>query len=132
MIIISKTIAPMVVKKDGQIGWVLGSPGAGRIGSTLVEILVNLIDFDMDLEAAIRTPKFTGYDAYREIQLEDEFPEKTVEMLESMGHVVKEYDHPDLYFGGPNAIAVASDGLLTGVGSIRRNGGAAAPGGASE
>lgn len=126
------TIAPMVVKKDGQVRWVLGSPGAGRIGSTLVEILVNLIDFNMDLEAAINTPKFTGYDAYREIQLEDEFPEKTIELLESMGHVVKEYDHPDLYFGGPNAIAVAADGVLTGVGSIRRNGGAAAPGGAGE
>ena len=46
-----------------------------------------------------------------------------------MGHAVKEYDHPDLYFGGPNAIAVGPDGTLTGVGSIRRNGGAAAPDG---
>jgi len=126
------TIAPMIVKKDGQVRWVLGSPGAGRIGSTLVEILVNLIDFEMNLEAAIRTPKFTGYDAYREIQLEDEFPQKTIELLETMGHVVTEYDHPDLYFGGPNAISIAADGLLTGVGSIRRNGGAAAPGDAGE
>jgi len=121
------TIAPMIVRKDGELRWVLGSPGAGRIGSTLIEILVNLVDFDMDLEAAMRAPKFTGYDVYREIQLEDEFPPKTIEFLEFMGHVVKEYDHPDLYFGGPNAIAVGPDGMLTGVGSIRRNGGAAAP-----
>jgi gamma-glutamyltranspeptidase/glutathione hydrolase len=121
------TIAPMIVRKDGELRWVLGSPGAGRIGSTLIEILVNLVDFDMDLEAAMRAPKFTGYDVYREIQLEDEFPPKTIEFLEFMGHVVKEYDHPDLYFGGPNAIAVGPDGTLTGVGSIRRNGGAAAP-----
>lgn len=121
------TIAPMVVRKDGEVRYVLGSPGAGRIGSTLVEILVNLVDFDMDLEAAMRAPKFTGYDVYREIQLEDEYPDRTVEFLEFMGHAVKEYDHPDLYFGGPNAIAVGADGVLTGVGSIRRNGGAAAP-----
>ncbi len=120
------TIAPMVVKKDGEVRWVLGSPGAGRIGSTLIEILVNLIDFDMSLELAIRTPKFTGYDAYKEIQLEDDFPQKTVDLLEELGHKVKRYDHPDLYFGGPNAIAV-KDGVLTGVGSIRRHGGAAAP-----
>ena len=123
------TIAPMIVHRDGELRWVLGSPGAGRIGSTLIEILVNLVDFDMELEAAMRAPKFTGYDVYREIQLEDEFPPRTVEFLELMGHVVKEYDHPDLYFGGPNAIAVGADGTLTGVGSIRRNGGAAAPGG---
>jgi gamma-glutamyltranspeptidase/glutathione hydrolase len=122
------TIAPMVVKKDGEVRWVLGSPGAGRIGSTLIEILVNLIDFDMNLENAIRTPKFTGYDAYREIQLEDDFPPRTIRFLQELGHEVKRYEHPDLYFGGPNAIAVGKDGLLTGVGSIRRLGGAAAPG----
>jgi len=121
------TIAPLVVKKDGKVRWVIGSPGAGRIGSTIVEILVNLIDFEMSLENAIRAPKFTGYDAYREIQLEDDFPQKTIEFLLELGHEVKRYEHPDLYFGGPNAIAVGKDGVLTGVGSIRRLGGAAAP-----
>ena len=48
-------------------------------------------------------------------------------ILLALGHQVKRYQHPDLYFGGPNAIAVGEDGLLTGVGSIRRLGGAAAP-----
>ncbi|MGB7452971.1 MAG: gamma-glutamyltransferase [Lysobacterales bacterium] len=121
------TIAPLVVRKDGKVRWVIGSPGAGRIGSTIVEILVNLIDFEMSLENAIRAPKFTGYDAYKEIQLEDDFPPKTIEFLLGLGHKVKRYQHPDLYFGGPNAIAVGADGVLTGVGSIRRQGGAAAP-----
>jgi gamma-glutamyltranspeptidase/glutathione hydrolase len=121
------TIAPLVVRKDGRVRWVIGSPGAGRIGSTIVEILVNVIDFDMSLENAIRAPKFTGYDAYKEIQLEDDFPAKTIELLLEMGHEVKRYQHPDLYFGGPNAIEVGEDGLLTGVGSIRRLGGAASP-----
>ena len=50
-----------------------------------------------------------------------------IEFLLELGHKVKRYEHPDLYFGGPNAIAVGEDGLLTGVGSIRRHGGAAAP-----
>ncbi len=121
------TIAPLVVRKDGKVRWVIGSPGAGRIGSTVIEILVNLIDFEMSLENAIRAPKFTGYDAYKQIQLEDDFPPKTIEFLLALGHEVKRYEHPDLYFGGPNAIAVGTDGLLTGVGSIRRLGGAAAP-----
>lgn len=121
------TIAPLVVRKDGKVRWVIGSPGGGRIGSTVIEILVNVIDFEMSLENAIRAPKFTGYDAYKEIQLEDDFPPKTIEFLLELGHEVKRYEHPDLYFGGPNAIAVGKDGLLTGVGSIRRLGGAAAP-----
>jgi gamma-glutamyltranspeptidase/glutathione hydrolase len=122
------TIAPLIVKQDGRVRWVLGSPGGGRIGSTVIEILVNLIDFGMDLETAIRTPKFAGYDAYPEIQLEDQFPAKTLQLLRKLGHQVVAYAYPDLYFGGPNAIAVGADGVLTGVGSIRRLGGAAAPG----
>jgi len=121
------TIAPLVVRKDGKVRWVIGSPGAGRIGSTIVEILVNVIDFQMSLENAIRAPKFTGYDAYKAIQLEDDYPQKTIDLLLQMGHEVKRYPNPDLYFGGPNAISVGEDGMLTGVGSIRRQGGAAAP-----
>jgi gamma-glutamyltranspeptidase/glutathione hydrolase len=121
------TIAPLVVRKDGELRWVIGSPGGGRIGSTVIEILVNVIDFGMSLEDAIRAPKFAGYDAYKEIQLEDDFPPKTIEFLLEMGHKVKRYEHPDLYFGGPNAIEINADGVLTGVGSIRRSGGAAAP-----
>lgn len=122
------TIAPMVVKKDGQVRWVIGSPGGGRIGSTVVEILVNLIDFNMDLEQAIKTPKFSGYDIYHEIHLEDDYPPETIKFLENMGHKVKKFAYPDLYFGGPNAISVDADGVFTGVGSVRRLGGAAAPG----
>ncbi|MCW8925710.1 MAG: gamma-glutamyltransferase [Xanthomonadales bacterium] len=121
------TIAPLVVRKDGQVRWVIGSPGGGRIGSTIIEILVNVIDFDMSLENAVRAPKFSGYDAYREIQLEDDFPQATIDFLLALGHEVKRYEHPDLFFGGPNVIAVDDDGMLTGVGSIRRLGGAAAP-----
>jgi gamma-glutamyltranspeptidase/glutathione hydrolase len=121
------TIAPLVVRKDGKVRWVIGSPGGSRIGSTVIEILVNLIDFGMSLENAVRAPKFTGYDAYQEIQLEDDFPQATIDFLLQLGHEVKRYQHPDLFFGGPNVIAVDADGTLTGVGSIRRLGGAAAP-----
>ena len=89
--------------------------------------MVNLIDFGMNLEQAIKTPKFSGYDAYKEIHLEDDFPPKTIQFLENMGHKVKRYAYPDLYFGGPNAIEVDENGVFTGVGSVRRLGGAAAP-----
>lgn len=121
------TIAPLIVKDNGKVRWVIGSPGGGRIGSTVVEILVNMIDFDMSMEDAIRAPKFAGYDTYKEIRLEDRYPDKTLAFLEMLGHKIKKYGYPDLYFGGPNTIAVEKDGTLVGVGSIRRLGGAAAP-----
>ncbi len=121
------TISPVIVKDKGDVRWVVGSPGGGRIGSTVVEILVNLIDFKMDLEEAVRKPKFSGYDLYKGIRLEDNYPAATISFLEMMGHKVKKYGYPDLYFGGPNTIAIKDDDTMVGVGSIRRLGGAAAP-----
>lgn len=121
------TISPLIVKDNDKVRWVIGSPGGGRIGSTVVEILVNMIDFNMSMEDAIRAPKFAGYDTYKQIRLEDKYPAKTIAFLEMLGHKIKKYDYPSLYFGGPNTIAVEADGTLTGVGSIRRLGGAAAP-----
>jgi gamma-glutamyltranspeptidase/glutathione hydrolase len=59
--------------------------------------------------------------------MEKGMPESTVKVLEAFGHEVTLYDYPDLYFGGPNIISVEDDGMMIGVGSIRRNGAASAP-----
>ena len=59
--------------------------------------------------------------------MEKGLPEKTLEALEALGHELRLYEYPDLYFGGPNLISVGSDGMMIGAGSIRRNGAASAP-----
>lgn len=121
------TIAPMFIEKDGELKWVLGSPGGGRIVSTLVQMFVDLVDYDCSIEKAVKNPKFVGYDTYKEIRLEKGFSDTTLECLKkSFGHKIKMYDYPSLYFGGPNVIAVENGGL-TGMGSVRRGGAAAAP-----
>ena len=121
-------IAPTIVRDpDGQVFMVLGTPGAGRIPSTVVETIVNVIDFGMTLEDAIRTPKFCSRVAYKELRIEAGYPQAALDALTALGHIVRAtYGELDLYFGGMNAILV-EDGVMTGVGSFRRDGGAAAP-----
>ena len=122
------TIVPSIVEKDGKVRWVVGSPGGGRIVSTVVQLLVGLIDHGMTVEGAVKTPKFVGYHAYKEIQMEKGFDPATVKFLtEVLGHKVKIFNYPDLYFGGPNILSVEKDGTFVGMGSIRRNGAAAVP-----
>lgn len=122
------TVVPSIVKKEGKIRWVVGSPGGGRIVSTVAQILIGLIDHGMTLEEAVKKPKFVGYDAYKEIQMEKGFAPATVKFLtDVLGHQVKIFDYPDLYFGGPNILSVELDGTFMGMGSIRRKGAAAAP-----
>ena len=122
------TIVPSIVERDGKIRWVIGSPGGARIVSTVAQILIGLIDHGMTVEQAVKTPKFVGYHTYKEIQMEKGFSPATVKFLtDVLGHKVKIYNYPDLYFGGPNILSVESDGTFIGMGSIRRNGAAAAP-----
>jgi len=122
------TIVPSIVEKDGKIRWVVGSPGGGRIVSTVAQLLIGLIDHRLTVEETVKTPKFTGYHAYREIQMEKGFSPEVIRFLtEVLGHKVKLFNYPDLYFGGPNILSVEDDGTFFGMGSLRRNGAAAAP-----
>ena len=119
-------IAPTIVKRDGEVFLVVGTPGAGRIISTLLEVIVNVVDFGMDLKEAIAAPKFCSRVAYKELRMEEGYPEETLAALEALGHKIKLYSPLNLYFGGINAVMVQEDGTMIGVGSLRRQGAAGA------
>ena len=119
-------VAPTIVKRDGEIFLVVGTPGAGRIISTLLEVIVNVVDFGMDLKEAIAAPKFCSRVAYKELRMEEGYPEETLAALEALGHKIKLYSPLNLYFGGINAVMVQEDGTMIGVGSLRRQGAAGA------
>ena len=119
-------IAPTIVRNpEGEVFLVIGTPGAGRIPSTVVQTIVNVIDFGMPLEDAIKAPKFTSRVGYSVLHIEGGYPQETITALEALGHPVDaSHGELDYFFGGINAIIV-EDSLMTGVGSFRRAGGAA-------
>lgn len=119
-------LAPTILKKDGEVRLVIGSPGAARIPQTVVQTIVSIVDFGMDLETAIRTPKF--HVSGLTLDLEGGWPAESAEALAALGHRINtNYGELDLFFGGLNIIAVEDDGTMIGVGSFRRDGGASAP-----
>ena len=116
-------LCPTIIFKDGAPVWALGTHGSTRIPSTVLETIVNLIDYDMDLYTAIVTPKFCSSTRYSQLRLEDGFPEETVAALKAMGYVTKIYGKLDWYFGGVAAVQLL-DGYMIGVGAPRDDGGA--------
>lgn len=116
-------LCPTIISKDGAPVWVLGTHGSGRIPTTILETVVNLIDFDMDLYTAIVTPKFCSSTHYSQLRLEAGFPAETVAALEAMGYVTKTYGELDWYFGGVAAVHLL-DGYMIGVGAPRDDGSA--------
>ncbi len=119
-------MSPMILYKDGQPSFVLGSTGSTRINSTLVNVINNIVDYDMTLEEAINAPRFYAYS--KTVRLESRISEKVREKLKEKGHPLSVKGDFDLYFGGVHAIQITrEDGekIYIGVADPRRSGEAA-------
>ena len=51
------SMTPTIVLKDGKPVLVVGTPGGSRIITTVLEILVNVIDHGMNLQEAVDAPR---------------------------------------------------------------------------
>ncbi|HEU5088966.1 MAG TPA: gamma-glutamyltransferase, partial [Roseiflexaceae bacterium] len=54
----STGMAPTIVYRDGKPAIVLGAPGASRIITSVLQVLLNLVDFGMSVTDAVAAPRF--------------------------------------------------------------------------
>lgn len=105
------SMTPTIVFKNDKPYLVVGSPGGGRIITTVLQTIINLIDHDMSLEEAIDSPRFHHQWLPDEIQIENEMLNtEVINSLESMGYTIKNISD----FGRVNAILINEDGTMTG------------------
>ncbi len=119
------SIAPTIVLKDDKPFLVVGSPGATRIIATVVQMLVNVIDFDMGVIEANDAPRIfcQKFDDY--LHLENRIPEAVQAGLNKKGHSLRVHGDYDLFFGGVQMIFIDPvTGKLYGSADIRRGGSA--------
>ena len=53
------SMSPTFVFEGGDLRMALGSPGGSTIITTVMQIILNVVDFDMTLEEAVEAPRFT-------------------------------------------------------------------------
>jgi gamma-glutamyltranspeptidase/glutathione hydrolase len=83
------SMTPTLVFKNDRLMMVLGSPGGPRIITTVLQIIVNVIDHGMDVQEAIDAPRFHHQWLPDEIWLEPfAAPADVVRALEDRGHQV--------------------------------------------
>jgi gamma-glutamyltranspeptidase/glutathione hydrolase len=115
------SMSPTVVLKDGKPVLVTGSPGGSRIISTVLQVIVNVLDYHMDVAAAVAAPRLHHQWLPDEVRIERGFADDTLGQLRARGHQVIE----PMGQTSANSIAVTSDGLL-GAPDPRTRGSAAA------
>jgi gamma-glutamyltranspeptidase / glutathione hydrolase len=98
------SIAPTILVKDGKPFMAVGSPGAARIVATVVQLIVNVVDFSMDAESANNAPRFFCQRNDDYLSLESRISPDVQEGLKQKGHRLKVYGDFDLFFGGVQLI----------------------------
>jgi gamma-glutamyltranspeptidase/glutathione hydrolase len=84
-------MAPTIVARDGALFMVIGSPGGRTIINTVLQTLVNVIDFGMNIQEAIDAPRLHHQWLPDRIQHERfALSPDTMALLAARGHVLYE------------------------------------------
>ena len=102
------SMSPTIVLKDGKPVLVTGTPGGSRIISTVLQVIVNVLDYHMDVAAAVAAPRLHHQWLPDEVRIEHGFAEDALAGLKARGHRVIE----PMGQTSANSIAVTDNELL--------------------
>ncbi len=118
---ISSMMSPTIVLKDGQPEIVLGSGGSKRIRTAILQVISNLIDFEMPVAQAVESPRVHFESGI--FHLEPGFdPEKVANATLPNGSNMVLWNQKNMFFGGVNTAQANLNCLMTGASDPRRQG----------
>jgi gamma-glutamyltranspeptidase/glutathione hydrolase len=82
-------MTPTIVLKDGNPVLAVGSPGGPTIINTVLEVIVNVLDFGMGVQDAVNWPRFHHQWMPDELRMEPGYSPDTIAILEKRGYTVK-------------------------------------------
>ena len=92
------TLSPTLVLKDGKPFVILSTPGADNQDQALIQVLLNVLEFGMNVQEAVEAPRFdtlhyvSSFDDHRFnpgiLELEDRIPARTIDALKLKGHKI--------------------------------------------
>lgn len=112
------TMTPTMVFDDrGELFLVTGTPGGSRIHNVILQVIVNAVDYGMNIAEATHAPRI--YQAWREPELgvESGVSADSLRLLEALGHEIEVQQT----MGSTQSIMLR-DGLLHGAADPRRPG----------
>ena len=102
------SMSPTIVLKDNKPVLVTGSPGGSRIISTVLQVIVNVLDYGMDVAAAVAAPRLHHQWLPDEVRIERGFADETLAALSAKGHRLVESSG----YSSANSIAATANGWL--------------------
>ena len=110
------TMSPvMVFDSKGNLELITGSPGGSQIPGVILQVLINNIEFNLDIGAATMVPRIHQDSQSLSMEYEKFLSEDTLRILRSYGHKLKISDT----MGSTQSIEI-KDGVKYGYADLRR------------
>jgi gamma-glutamyltranspeptidase/glutathione hydrolase len=119
------SMTPTIVRKDGKVVLVTGSPGGRTIPNTVLNIVINYVEFGMPVREAVSSPRLHMQWLPDEVLTERKATDPEIEALQAMGHKMR----TNIGLGDGHSISIdPATGLITGARDMRsRDSKASAP-----
>ena len=83
------SMTPTIVTRDGKLSLVVGTPGGPTIINTVLEVMVNVMDFGMNIQDAVDWPRIHHQWLPDQLVMERGFSPDTIALLKARGHQVR-------------------------------------------
>ncbi len=84
------SMTPTIVTRNGALALITGSPGGRTIINTVFNVVLNVIEFDMDVRAAVDAPRYHHQWLPDTVTFEARaIPDSTQARLRTMGHAIR-------------------------------------------
>ncbi len=110
------SMSPTIILKDGRPFLVVGSRGGPRIITSTLQVAINVIDFGMPLDQAVKAPRVHHQWLPGIVYVEESIPPETRRILEELGYtteIMKER------IGCVSGILASEEGLIYGASDPR-------------
>ena len=99
------SMTPTIVLKDGKPYLVLGSPGGSRIITTVLQVVLNVLEHKMNIKKAVISPRIHHQWLPDVLLVEEGFSSDTLSLLKAKGHTIR----PSRTMGSVQAIVSSGD-----------------------
>jgi gamma-glutamyltranspeptidase/glutathione hydrolase len=106
------SMTPTIVEKNGKLKMVLGSPGGSTIITSVMQNILNVLEYDMTMQESVSKPRFHHQWLPDDIKFEPAFDSLIFTPLRKLGYKIDQSNSPVI--GKVDAILVLPDGRLEG------------------
>ncbi|MFC3161440.1 gamma-glutamyltranspeptidase / glutathione hydrolase [Chryseobacterium arachidis] len=86
------SMTPTIVLKNGKPYMVVGTPGGTTIPTSVYQSIVDIVDFKLNANLSVNSPKFHHQWLPETVAVEKNFPETTIKDLEKLGYKVEKWN----------------------------------------